>query len=175
MWVISTSFLLLLFSRSVVSNSLQPHGLQHARLPCPSLSPRVYSNSCPLSRWCHNHLILCQPLLLLPSTFPSIRVFSNKSALHIRWPEYWSFSISPSSEYSDSVSFRTDFVVVRRIFSWCTWGLVLCPGIKPGFPALWACSLSHWTTREVFSRFRPRLRVRRYTALNKKMPKMKIA
>ena len=57
-----------------------------------------------------NHLILCRPLLLLPSTFPSIRVFSNESALHIRWPKTWSFSfsISPSSEYSGLVSFRID-------------------------------------------------------------------
>ena len=57
-----------------------------------------------------NHLILCHPLLLLPSIFPSIRVFSNESALHIRWPEYWSFSfsISPSKEYSGTFSFRID-------------------------------------------------------------------
>ena len=55
-----------------------------------------------------NHLILCRPLLLLPSIFPSIRVFSNESVLHIRWPKYWSFSfsISPSNEYSGLVSFR---------------------------------------------------------------------
>ena len=163
------------FCRSAVSDSLQPRGVQHARPPCPSPTPRVYSNSCPLSWWCHlilchpllllpsifpsirifskklapcissvqslscvqlfatpwtaacqaslsitnsrsppkpmsiesvipsnNHLILCLPLLLLPSIFPSIKVFSNKSALHIRWPKYWSFSfsISPSHEYS---------------------------------------------------------------------------
>ena len=58
-----------------------------------------------------NHLILCHPLLLLPSVFPSIRVFSNESALHIRWPKYWSFSfsISPSSEYSRLISFRIDW------------------------------------------------------------------
>ena len=58
-----------------------------------------------------NHLILCHPLLLLPSVFPSIRVFSNELALHIRWPEYWSFSfsISPSSEYSGLISFRIDW------------------------------------------------------------------
>ena len=56
-----------------------------------------------------NHLILCRPLLLLPSIFPSIRVFSNESALHIRWPKYWSFSISPSNEYSGLVSFRIDW------------------------------------------------------------------
>ena len=53
-----------------------------------------------------NHLILCHPLLLLPSIFPSIRVFSNESALHIRWPKYWSFSISPSNEYSELISFK---------------------------------------------------------------------
>ena len=58
-----------------------------------------------------NHLILCHPLLLLPSIFPSIRVFSNESTLHIRWPEYWSFSfsISPSNEYSGLISFRIDW------------------------------------------------------------------
>ena len=59
-----------------------------------------------------NHLILCRSLLLLPSVFPSIRVFSNESALHIRWPKYWSFSfsISPSSEYSGLISFRNDWL-----------------------------------------------------------------
>ena len=59
-----------------------------------------------------NHLILCHPLLLWPSIFPSIRVFSNESALHIRWPKYWSFSfsISPSSEYSGLISFRVDWL-----------------------------------------------------------------
>ena len=99
-------------SRSVVSNCLQLHGLQHARLPCPSPSPRVCSNSCPLSRLMpSNHLILCHPFLLLPSVFPSIRVFSNESALPIKWTEYWSFSfsISPSNEYSGLISFRIDW------------------------------------------------------------------
>ena len=59
----------------------------------------------------YNHLILCHPLLLLPSIFPSIRVFSSESALHIRWPKYWSFSfsISPSSDYSGLISFRMDW------------------------------------------------------------------
>ena len=56
-----------------------------------------------------NHLIVCHPLLLPPSIFPSIRVFSSESALHIRWPKYWSFSISPSSEYSGLISFRIDW------------------------------------------------------------------
>ena len=57
-----------------------------------------------------HHLILCHPLLLLPSTFPSIRVFSSESALRIRWPKYWSFSISPSNEYSGLISLRTDWL-----------------------------------------------------------------
>ena len=59
-----------------------------------------------------NHLILCRPLLLLPSIFPSIRVFSNESALHIRWPKYWSFgfNISPSSEHPGLISFRMDWL-----------------------------------------------------------------
>ena len=57
-----------------------------------------------------NHLILCHPLLLLPSIFPSIRVFSSESVLHIRWPKYWSFSISPSNEYLGLISFRMDWL-----------------------------------------------------------------
>ena len=56
-----------------------------------------------------NHLILCHPFLPLPSIFPNIKVFSNESALHIRWPKYWSFSISPSNEYSGLISFRSDW------------------------------------------------------------------
>ena len=79
--------------------------------PCPSPSPGACSNSRPLSCRCSNHLVLCCPLLLPPSIFPSIRVFSNESVLHIRWPKYWSFSfsISPSSEYSGLISFRIDW------------------------------------------------------------------
>ena len=95
-------------------DSLRPHGLQHARPPCPSPTPRVYSNSCPLSQWCHQtiYLILCCPLLLPPSIFLSIRVFSNESVLHIRWPKYWSFSfnICPSNEHSGLISFRMDWL-----------------------------------------------------------------
>ena len=64
-----------------------------------------------------NHLILCRPLLLLPSIFPSIRVFSNESALHLRWPEYWSFSfnISPSSEHPGLISFRMDWLDLLEV------------------------------------------------------------
>ena len=91
--------------------TLWPHGLQNTRLPCPPLSPRVCSNSCSLTQWCHpNHLMLCHPLLLLPSIFPSIRVFSNELALCFRWPKYCSFSISPSSEYSGLISFRVVWI-----------------------------------------------------------------
>ena len=99
------------FSRSVVSDSLRPHGLHHTRPPCPSPTPGVYPNSCPLSRWCHPS-ILCPPLLLPPSIIPSIRVFSNESTLGIKWPKYWSFgfSISPSNEYSGLISFKMDWL-----------------------------------------------------------------
>ena len=84
----------------------------HTRLPCPSPTPGVHPNPCPLSQWCHPTLILCCPLLLLPSIFPSIRVFSNESALRMRWPKYWSFSfsISPSSEHAGLISFRMDWL-----------------------------------------------------------------
>ena len=101
------------FTCSVMSNSLRAHEPQHARPSCPSPTPRVYSNSCPSSQWCRsNHLIFCHPLLLPPSIFPSIRVFSNELFLPIRWPKYWSFSfnISPSNEYSGLISFRMDWL-----------------------------------------------------------------
>ena len=93
-----------------MSDSLQPHGLQHARLPCPSTTPwsllkLMFMESVMPS----SHLVLCCHLLLQPSILPSIRVFSNELALHIRWPKYWSFSISPSSEYSGLISFRIDW------------------------------------------------------------------
>ena len=103
-----------LFSLSVVSDSLRAHGLQHARLPCPSLFPRVHSNSCPLSqRSCLTISSSATPFSLLLSLFPSIFsnwIFSNELALCIWWPEYWSlsFSISPSNEYSGLISFRID-------------------------------------------------------------------
>ena len=84
-----------------------------SRMPSLPVFPMhgVYSNSCPLSWWCHpTHLILCHSLLLLTSIFPSIRVFLNQSVLRIRWLKDWhfSFSINPSSEYSGLISFRMD-------------------------------------------------------------------
>ena len=100
-WVYRIYINSLQFSCSVMYISLWPHGLQQARLPCTSPTPGAYPNSCPLSQWCHPTVPSCRPLLLLPSIFPIIRVFSNESALHIRWPKYWSFSfnISTSNEH----------------------------------------------------------------------------
>ena len=92
---------------------MQPHESQYARPPCPSSTPRVHSNSHPSSWWMpSSHLILCYPLLLLPSIPPIIRVFSNESVLHIRWPKYWSFSLntSPSNEHQGPISFRMDWL-----------------------------------------------------------------
>ena len=94
---------------SIVSNTLQTHGLQHARPPCPSPTPRACSKSCSFKSVIPSkHLILCHPLLLPPSIFPSIRVFSDESVLRIRWPKYWSFSFSiiPSKEHPGLISFR---------------------------------------------------------------------
>ena len=96
-----------------MSNSLRPHGLQHARPPCTSPTPRVYANSMSIELVMpSNHLILCYPLLLLPSVFPRIRVSCNESVLHIRWPKYWSisFSISPFNEHPGLISFRMDWM-----------------------------------------------------------------
>ena len=90
-----TRFSSVRFGWSFMSNSLWPHELQHTRPPYPSPTPRVHPNPCPLSRWCHPTIsssVAC--LLLLPSIFSNIRVFSNESALRIRWPKYWSFSLS---------------------------------------------------------------------------------
>ena len=88
--------------------TLQPHELQD-RLPCPLLALSLLRFISIDSVMPTNHLILCHPLLLLPSIFPSIRVFSNESALHIRWPKCCNFSISPSNEYSGLISFRIDW------------------------------------------------------------------
>ena len=110
------------FSCSVMSDSLQPHELQHARLPCASPTSGAYSIESVMPS---NQLILCRLLLLQPSIFPSIRVFSSESVPHIGWPKYWSFSfsISPSTEYSGLISFRMDWLEpllskgLSRVFS----------------------------------------------------------
>ena len=100
------------FSHSVVSSSLWPHGLPtHQASLSITNSPSLLKLMSIKSVMPSNHLILCRPLLLLSSIFPSIRVFSNESALHIRWLKFWSFSlsISPSNEYSELISFRINW------------------------------------------------------------------
>ena len=92
--------------------TLQPHGLQHTRLPCPSLSPRICSRSCPSSWWCYPTISSSvMPFSSCPQSFPASGSFPNESALPIRWPEYWSFSfsISPSNDYWGLSSFRMDW------------------------------------------------------------------
>ena len=99
-----------------MSDSLRPHESQHSRPPCPSPTPRVHSDSRP-SVMPSSHLILCRPLLLLPPIPPSIRLFSNESALRMRWPKHWSFSvsISPSKEIPGLNSFRKDWLDLRAV------------------------------------------------------------
>ena len=101
------------FSRSVVSDSLQPHESQHARPPLSITNSRSSLRLTSIeSVMPSSHLILCRPVFLLPPIPPRIRVFSNESTLRMRWPKYWSFSfsISPSNEYSGLISFRMDWL-----------------------------------------------------------------
>ena len=104
--------LLSLFSCSVMSDSLQPHGCSTPGLPSSQSLLKLMSIESVMPS---NHLILCHPLLLLPSIFPSTRVFFSGSALHIRWPKYWgfSFNISSSNEYSGLISFKIDWLAVQ--------------------------------------------------------------
>ena len=106
-----------LFSRSVVSDTMQPRTLQHARLPCPSPSPRACSNSRPLSQWCQpNILFSVIPFSLCLQSFPAPGTFLM-SALHIRWPKYWSFifSLNPSNEYSGLLFLRVDWFYLLAV------------------------------------------------------------
>ena len=108
LWIISSVH----FSLSVVSDSLWPHGLQHTRLPCLSPTPGACLIMSIELAMPSNHLTFCHPLLLLPSIFPRIRVFSNESALRIRWPKEWSFTFnfSPSNEQPLLISFKMDWL-----------------------------------------------------------------
>jgi len=101
----------LLFSRSVVSDSATPWTA--ARQSSFTISWSLFKLTFIESVTPSNHLILCHPLLLLPSVFPSIRVFSSELALHVRWSKYWSFSFSPSSEYSGLISSIVLVLVAR--------------------------------------------------------------
>ena len=114
---VGTYFSSVQFSCSVVSDALQPHESQHARPPCPSPTPGVYWNSCPLSADAIQHLVLCRPIFLLPPIPPSIRVFSNESTLCMRWPEFWSFSFStsPSNKHPVLISFRMDWLYLLAV------------------------------------------------------------
>ena len=101
----------LLFSCSVTSNSLWPHGLRHPWLSCPSPTPRACSDACPSSWWCHLAISSSViPFSYCPQSLPA-SVFSSESTLHMRWPKYWSFSFSiiPSKEIPGPISFRMDW------------------------------------------------------------------
>ena len=107
-----TSICSVQFSHSVVSDSFWPHESQNARPPFPSPTPRVHSNSCPSSQWCHPTISSSVvPFSSCPQSLPA-SVFSNESTLGMRWPKYWSFSfsISPSNEHSGLISFRMDWL-----------------------------------------------------------------
>ena len=95
------------FNHSVMSDSLWPHGLQHTRLPCPSPTARAYSNLYPRSHWCHPTISSCHPHLLLPSIFPSIRIFSNESVLRIKVAKVLEFQLQHQSFHGTS---RTDLL-----------------------------------------------------------------
>ena len=100
-----------------MSDSLWPHGLQHTSLPCPSLSPRVCSNSCPLSWWGHPTISFSVIPFSCLQSFPASAPFANESARHIRWPKDWSFtfSISLSNEYSGFISFRPNLFYLLAV------------------------------------------------------------
>ena len=132
-----------------MSDFLRPHGLQHARPPCPSPTPGIHFKLMSIeSVMPSSHLILCRPLLLLPPVPPSIRVFSSESTLCMRWPKYWSFSfsISPSKEFPGLISFR-----------WIGWISLQSKGLSRAFsnttlqkdqlfgtkPSLWSNSHTH--------------------------------
>ena len=110
-------YILVQFSCSVMSDSLWSHELQHIRPPCPSPTPRIYSNSCPLSWWCYPTISFS--VILLSSYLQSFlgSGSSSKLALCIRWPKYWSFSfsISPSNEHPGPISFRMDWLYLLAV------------------------------------------------------------
>ena len=129
------------FSCSVVSDSSRPQGLQHTRPPSPShlLLLKLMSIEVVMPS---NQIILCHPLLLLPSVFPSIRFFPNESVLHIRWPKYWSFSfsISPSNEYSGLIPIPKK----GNAFLTGSWQWAGKPGVLQSMGSYGQTWLSNW-------------------------------
>jgi len=129
-----------------MSDSLRPHELQHARPPCPSPTPGVHSNLRPSSQWCHPAIsssVVPFSCLRVP---PSIRIFSNESTLHMRWPKYWnfSFSISPSKEHPGLISFRMDYFTsvwdeCNCVVVWAFFGIAFLWDWNENwpFPVLW--------------------------------------
>ena len=138
--------LLLLFSHPVMSASLRPHGLQHARLPCPSPSPKVCPSSCPLHQWCHPAILSCDALFSFCPLFPRSRDFPNELAVHIRWPKYWTFSLSISlpNENSGLISLKVGLILLSSglpgVFSSTTVGRDQFFGV---LPSCWSSSHNH--------------------------------
>ena len=138
---------LLLFSHSVMSGSLWPRGLQHARFLCPLPSSGACSHSCPLSQWCHP--IISSSVDSFSSclqSFPASGSFSKELTLHIRWPKYWSFSfsISPSNEHWGLISFRIDWLDLLAIYGTLK-SLLQCHSSKASIlrhPAFFTVSIS---------------------------------
>ena len=122
-WIHPKPRLLLLFSHQVMSDSLRLHELQHTRLSYPFLLPGVCSNSCPLSWWCHQPSHPLLPLSFCLQCFPKSGFFSGELALCIRCPQYWSFSILSSNEYSGLIYIRIHWLIfllskgLSRVFS----------------------------------------------------------
>ena len=134
------------FSRSVISDSLRPHGLQHSRLPCPSPTPRTCSNSCPSSRWCHpTSSSSVVPFSSCLQSFPASGSFSSELALRIRWLKYWHFGISP-----------IDRVTSRKFVFWQFWrwdikaSAAHFVSAEASLHSLWRAIFSLWP-RRVFS------------------------
>ena len=136
---------LLLESPSVMSDSMIPWTAAHQASLLFTISRSLLKLMSIASVMSSNHLILCYPLLFLPSIFPSIRVFSNESALHIMWPKYWSFyfSISPSNEYSGLISFRIDgfdLLAVQGTLKSLASTTILKHQVFNALPSLWSNS-----------------------------------
>ena len=131
------------FTRRVMSDSLWPHGLRHARPACPSPSPGVCPCLYTLNQWCHPTTISSSvAFLLLPSIFPNIRFFSSEFAVQIRWPKYWSFSVSP---FNELISFRIDWfdllAVQGTLKSLLQHHSSKTSVILGSLPSLWSCHL----------------------------------